>query len=74
MPAHSSALREIALRTRKPGVRVLYGVDAPRARGLVVLGEWLDRSSYADSVRYAESLWQQFLAGTLPATRPATSR
>ena len=74
VPAHSPALREIALRTRGPGLRVLYGIDAPGARGLVVLGEWLDRSFYGDSVRRAEQLWQQFLGGTLAAIRPATAR
>jgi hypothetical protein len=61
VPAHSDALREIALRQRTPELRILYGIDAPRARGLVVLGEWLDRSFYGDSIRRAESLWRQFL-------------
>jgi hypothetical protein len=63
VPAHSHALREIALRQRTPELRILYGIDArrERERGLVVLGEWLDRSFYGDSVRRAESLWRQFL-------------
>jgi hypothetical protein len=74
VPAHSPALREIALRTRGPGLRLLYGIDAPRARGLVVFGEWLDRSFYGDSVRRAEQLWQQFLGGTLAQTRPSAPR
>jgi hypothetical protein len=65
-PAHSEALREIALRQRSPELRILYGIDAPRARGLVVLGEWLDRSFYGDSVRHAESLWRRFLDAAQP--------
>jgi hypothetical protein len=65
VPAHSHALREIALRQREPELRILYGIDAPGERGLVVLGEWLDRSFYGDSVRRAESLWRQFLEGDL---------
>jgi hypothetical protein len=74
VPAHSLALREISLRTTAPGLRLLYGIDVPRARGLVVLGEWLDRSFYGDSVRRAEQMWQQFLGGTLAATVPSPSR
>jgi hypothetical protein len=60
-PAQGSALREISLRSRAPGLRLLYGIDEKRGRGLVVLGEWLDRSFYGDSVRRAESLWARFL-------------
>jgi hypothetical protein len=71
VPAHSHALREIALRQREPELRILYGIDAPAERGLVVLGEWLDRSFYGDSVRRAESLWRQFLAGSLSTTEHA---
>ena len=71
VPAHSQALREIALRQRAPELRILYGIDAPRERGLVVLGEWLDRSFYGDSVRRAESLWRQFLDGALSNTEHA---
>jgi hypothetical protein len=70
VPAHSQALREIALRQRAPELRILYGVDAPRACGLVVLGEWLDRSFYGDSVRRAESTWRQFLDGTFRGRAP----
>lgn len=68
VPAHSQALREISLRQREPELRILYGIDVPAQRGLVVLGEWLDRSFYGDSVRRAESLWRQFLEGALPAS------
>jgi hypothetical protein len=62
VPAHSPALREIALRTPPPGLRLLYGIDVRRDRGLVVLGERFDRSFYGDSVRRAERLWQEFLS------------
>jgi hypothetical protein len=71
VPAHSHALREIALRRREPELRILYGIDASGERGLVVLGEFLDRSFYGDSVRRAESLWRQFLQGTLAASEHA---
>ena len=63
VPPHTAALREITLRSTPPGLRLLYGIDEPKARGLVVLGEWLDRSFYGDSVRHAEALWAQFLEG-----------
>jgi hypothetical protein len=66
VPAHSPALREIALRTPEPGLRLLYGIDTPRSRGLVVLGERFDRSFYGDSVRRAEREWADFLATGRP--------
>jgi hypothetical protein len=65
IPPQSPSLREIALRTPAPGVRVLYGIDAPRARGLVVLGERLDQSFYGHSVRRAERAWAAFLEDKL---------
>jgi hypothetical protein len=68
VPAHSPALREMAVREPPPGFRLLYGVDAPRERALVVFGEAFDRSYYGDSVRRAERLWQEFLHGKLPTT------
>jgi hypothetical protein len=74
VPPHSPALREISLRSTAPGLRLLYGIDAPRNRGLVVLGEWLDRSFYGDAVRRAEALWGQFLEGHPLPTRAAGAR
>jgi hypothetical protein len=74
VPAHSPALREISVRAPPPGFRLLYGIDSRRKRGLVVLGEPLDRSFYGDSVRRAERLWQEFLSGALQATQPAKAR
>jgi hypothetical protein len=73
-PPHSAALREIALQPPAPGLRLLYGIDTPHDRGLVVLGEWLDRSFYGDSVRRAEQSWQRFLDGSLPRTQPSVFR
>jgi hypothetical protein len=74
VPAHSDALREIELRRDVSRLRLLYGVDVQRNRGLVVLGEWLDRSFYGDSVRRAEQIWRQFVSGDLPATKTAPHR
>jgi hypothetical protein len=74
LPPSSAALREISLRSTAPGLRLLYGIDAPRNRGLVVLGEWLDRSFYGDAVRRAEALWGQFLEGRPLPTRAAAAR
>jgi hypothetical protein len=71
VPAHTSALREISLRGTPPGVRLLYGIDESKNRGLVVLGEWLDRSFYGDSVRRAEAAWADFLDGRPLPLQPA---
>lgn len=74
VPAHTAALREITLRGMAPGLRLLYGIDEPKDRGLVVLGEWLDRSFYGDSVRRAEATWAAFLEGRPLSTHPAAPR
>ncbi len=74
LPAHTPALREIALRVPPPGVRLLYGIDAKNGRGLVVLGEHFDRSFYGDSVRRAERTWQEFLTGEIRATQAPRER
>jgi hypothetical protein len=74
VPPQTAALREIALRSTAPGLRVLYGIDEAKNRGLVVLGEWLDRSYYGDSVRRAEALWAQFLDGRPLATQAVERR
>lgn len=73
-PVHSSALRELDLLARAPGVRLLYGVDTGRDVAVVVLGEWLDHNFYGDSVRLAERLWKQFLQGNLRARERAPLR
>jgi len=64
-PVPARALYELSRRAPGPAFRLLYGVDAARGVGLVVLGERLDRSYYGDSVRRAERLWREFLEGTL---------
>lgn len=62
-PPQSSlqTLRELSLRHRNPGLRVLYGVDVPNARALLILGEQLDQRAYGPSVRRALAVWQRFL-------------
>jgi hypothetical protein len=70
---HTAALREISLRGTAPGLRMLYGIDEPRNRGLVVVGEWLDRSFYGDTVRHAEAVWREFLEGRPLSARAASA-
>jgi hypothetical protein len=74
VPAHSLALRELARREPAPAFRVLYGVHVQRETALFVLGEWLDRSYYGDSVRRAERMWKQFLQGELGTAEPLRLR
>jgi hypothetical protein len=64
VPVNAPALREIGLRSPPPGIRLLYGIDPAKGRGLVVLGERFDRSFYGDSVRFAEQRWREFLEGS----------
>jgi hypothetical protein len=73
VPAHSLALREFSRRVPAPAFRLLYGVHVEQKTALFVLGEWLDRSFYGDSVRRAERMWKQFLDGQLRA-EPAQLR
>jgi hypothetical protein len=68
---HSSALRELTVRSPASRLRILYGVDVSRAVALVVIGEPLDRSFYGDSVRRAERVWQQFLRSNIETRDPA---
>ncbi|MET0593538.1 MAG: hypothetical protein ABW133_12620 [Polyangiaceae bacterium] len=58
---HSSALRELSVRSAATRCRLLYGVDRAREVALVVLGENLDRCFYGDAVRRAERVWKEFL-------------
>jgi hypothetical protein len=74
LPVDSSALREITLRSPAARLRLLYGVDARRELGLVILGERLDRAFYGDSVRLAERVWRRFLEKQTEAGGPAPSR
>jgi len=54
--------------------RFIHWRFVKRETALFVLGEWLDRSFYGDSVRRAEQMWKQFLDGQLHATGPAPLR
>ena len=58
-----NGLRQLLLTERRPGMRILYGVNAAEQTALLVLGEHLDRRGYSSSVRRALSRWDQFLAG-----------
>lgn len=71
LAVHSSALRELTLRSPDARLRILYGVDVGRNVALAVLGEPLDRNFYGDSVRRAERVWQQFLQSNTEAREPA---
>jgi hypothetical protein len=68
LPAYTNALNEIALRTRPPGFRLIYGVDTERAIAIVCVGDRLDRSFYGDSVKRAEAMWRSYRDGTLEPT------
>jgi len=58
----SSGLREMTLEDGTPYVRLIYGIDFPKKRILVILGEPLDRAFYGDSVRFAERKWREYCA------------
>ncbi len=58
----SSGLREMTLEDGTPHVRLIYGIDVPKKRILVILGEPLDRAFYGDSVRFAERKWREYSA------------
>lgn len=59
--APCTGLRELRVGTRKPGWRLLYGVDVERSRGLLISGESLDRNAFGPSVRRALALWNEFM-------------
>jgi hypothetical protein len=56
----ASGLRELTIATEPVRLRVIYGIDVPRRRVLVLLGEALDRTYYGDSVRWAEARWRAY--------------
>jgi hypothetical protein len=60
----ASGLREITLRQLTPALRLLYGIDVPRKRVLVLLGEPLTRAYYGDSVRFAERRFREYMQGS----------
>ena len=67
-------LRELSINTCKPPVRVLYGVDAPRSRGLLILGESLDGCAYGPSVRRALALRREFMESARVGEREWSTR
>ena len=58
-----SGLCELTINSSSPRLHVLFGLDAPAQRVVVLLGEPLTRSYYGDSVKLAERRWQQYCAG-----------
>ena len=67
-----SGLCELTIVSTEPKLRVLFGLDAPGQRIVVLLGEPLTRQYYGDSVRLAEQRWHAYCAGALgpPAKHP----
>lgn len=60
-----SGLRELTLEG-EPALRVLYGLDVPARRVLLISGEPLDRTYYGDSVKLAERTFAEFLRQERP--------
>lgn len=61
----SSGLREMTLEELSPRVRLIYGIEVPTRRILVILGEPLSRAFYGDSVRLAERKWREYTSVTV---------
>ncbi len=59
-PDPPSGLRELSISTTHPALRVIVGIDVPKQRVLVILGEPLNRAYYGDSVRLCEQRWREF--------------
>jgi hypothetical protein len=57
-----SGLRELAIASTQPPLRILYGLDVPNKRLVAIMGEPLTRAYYGDSVRLAEARWAQYTA------------
>jgi hypothetical protein len=55
-----SGLCELTVRGKGPHLRVLFGLDAPAQRIVLLLGEPLTRTYYGDSVTFAERCWRQY--------------
>ncbi|HTA93997.1 MAG TPA: hypothetical protein VK745_30675 [Polyangiaceae bacterium] len=56
----ASGLCELTIASTEPRLHVLFGLDAPAQRIVVLLGEPLTRSYYGDSVKLAEQRWQEY--------------
>ncbi len=64
----ASGLCELTIPSTEPPLRVLFGLDAPAQRIVVLLGEPLTRSYYGDSVNLAERRWLQYCASPAAPT------
>jgi hypothetical protein len=69
-----SGLRELTIDQCAPRLRVLFGLDAPGGRLVVLLGEALDRRYYGDSVRFAEERWAHYCADARGEVDPNSPR
>ena len=66
----ASGLCELTIPSTEPALRVLFGLDAPGQRIVVLLGEALSRRYYGDSVQLAEQRWSHYCAS---AAAPSAS-
>jgi hypothetical protein len=62
MAGERAGLRELVLSSGECKMRVLFGIDPSREYILVILGEWLERNYYGDSVKLAERRWREYLS------------
>jgi len=67
----TSGLAELTIPSTDPPLRVLFGLDAPGRRIVVLLGESLTRRYYGDSVKVAEQRWLQYCSS--PAAESVVS-
>jgi hypothetical protein len=61
----ASGLCELTIASTEPRLRVLFGLDAPAQRIVLLLGEPLTRAYYGDSVKLAEQLWREYCSSDL---------
>ena len=66
----ASGLRELSLRELAPPHRLLYGIDMPRRRILVILAEPRGRAYHGDAVRRAERRWRKYCRDLPPSVQP----
>jgi hypothetical protein len=70
-PGSEPGVWELGVKTPSGPVRLLYGVDEPRRRVVVLLGERLDRAYYGDSVRFAERRYRRYRREAAQSTERA---
>jgi hypothetical protein len=70
----SSGLCELTIPSTEPPLRVLFGLDAPGQRIVVLVGEQLTRSYYGDSVQLAEQRWLSYCTSPAQASEQARDR